>query len=76
MLFPLGVLALLACIPLEATDKFIIFLQATMPVAATLLVIGHYEEADNAFLSGSIFYSHLVAIVTVPAWLYLFSLIF
>jgi predicted permease len=76
VIFPLGVLAFLAFIPLDATDKFIIFLEATMPVAVTLLVIGHYEGADNAFLSGSIFYSHLVAIITVPALLYLYSFIF
>ncbi len=73
---PLGVLGFVSLLPLNVNDKFIIFLQAIMPVAVTLLVIGHEEGADNAFLSGSIFYSHLAAIITVPAWLFIYSVLF
>ena len=45
-----------------------------MPAAVSLVVIGQYVNADNRFLSGIIVYSHLLAIITVPAWLLIFRL--
>ncbi|MFC1808714.1 AEC family transporter [Candidatus Omnitrophota bacterium] len=75
-LFPLGIMAALSFLPFNESDAFIIFLESIMPVAVTLVLIGHYKGADNAFLSGSIFYSHIVALLTIPLWLFLYSTFF
>ncbi|MBN1494031.1 MAG: AEC family transporter [Candidatus Omnitrophica bacterium] len=76
LLFPFLALPILFLIPLHETDRFILLLETTMPVAVTLILIGHYKNANNAFLSASIFYSHLFAILTVPLWLFVFSFMF
>lgn len=76
LVFPLLVLGVLFFIPVAGLDRFIIFLEATMPVAVTILLIGEYRGADNAFISGSILYSHLASMVTIPAWMYVYSRVF
>lgn len=56
-------------------DRLILFLEASMPVAVTLVMIGEYNGADNGFLSGAIFYSHVLSIVTIPAWLFVYDIL-
>jgi predicted permease len=46
-----------------------------MPTAVSLVVIGSYTGADNEFFSSSIFYTHLVAIFSIPLWLAVFRFI-
>lgn len=72
MILPAIVLALLRYLPLGGPLKFFILLEATMPAAVSLVIIGQYVNADNKFLSGVIFYSHLLAIITIPVWLLAF----
>ncbi|MFC1666283.1 AEC family transporter [Candidatus Omnitrophota bacterium] len=72
ILLPAAVFILIRYLTLSESLKFFILLEATMPVAVSLIVIGQYVNADNKFLSGIIFYSHLFAIVTIPAWLLVF----
>ncbi len=69
VLFPALVLALLVVLPLGPDYKFFLFLQAIMPTAVSLVVIGSYTGADNKFLSSSIFFTHLTAIFSIPVWL-------
>ena len=71
-IFPLIVLAAVKLIPGESDLKFFLFLQAIMPTAVSLVVIGSYTNADNKFFSSTIFYSHLISIVTIPLWLAVF----
>jgi len=66
---PALIFILLRFLPLEQDLKFFILLESTMPVAVSMVVIGQYAGADNRFLSGAIFYSHLLAILTIPLWL-------
>ncbi|MBD3426462.1 MAG: hypothetical protein GF409_04465 [Candidatus Omnitrophica bacterium] len=73
VLFPLLVLGILLMVPLSHDYMFFLFLQAAMPTAVSLVVIGSYTNADNKFLSSSIFYTHLVAIFSIPLWLAIFS---
>ncbi|MBU1062323.1 MAG: AEC family transporter [Candidatus Omnitrophica bacterium] len=68
---PAVVFILIKYLPLEESLKFFIMLEAIMPVAVSLIVIGQFAKADNKFFSGAIFYSHLLAIVTIPMWLLL-----
>jgi predicted permease len=72
LLFPALVLLALVWTPLNPELKFFLFLEGTMPTAVSLVIIGSYTGADNKFLSGSIFYTHLIAIVSIPLWLAVF----
>ncbi|MGD2278762.1 MAG: AEC family transporter [Candidatus Omnitrophota bacterium] len=72
-IFPAIVLFLLKWIPLGFDYKFFLFLQAIMPTAVSLVVIGSYTGADNKFFSGIIFYTHLVGIFSIPVWLAVFN---
>ncbi len=73
LLFPALVLAALTWAPLSADHKFFLFLQSIMPVAVSLVVIGSYAGGDNKFFSNIIFYTHVIAIFSIPLWLAVFS---
>ncbi len=73
LLFPALVLSVLMPIPLAAECKFLLFLEAIMPTAVSLVVIGSYTASDNKFFSSSIFYTHVAAIFSIPLWLALFD---
>jgi len=72
LIFPAVVFLIVNNIPLDPAYKFFIFLESTMPSAVTLIIVGQYKKADNKFLSGIIFYTHLAGIATIPLCLYLF----
>jgi len=74
VIFP--ALALGVLIPLQvAMDyKLFLFLEAIMPTAVSLVIIGSYTNADNEFFSSTIFYTHLAAIFTIPLWLAVFRM--
>ncbi len=72
IIFPIIVLAVLAVVPIPIDVKFFLFLQAIMPTAVSLVVIGSYTGADNRFMSSAIFYTHLAAIFTIPVWIAVF----
>ncbi len=69
ILLPLVVLILLLNTGLGEDYRLFLFLQSLMPTAVTLVVIGSYANADNKFISSTIFYTHLLAFITVPIWL-------
>jgi len=74
-LFPMLVLAVLMSIPVLSPDyRFFLFLQSMMPSAVSLVVIGSYTGSDNRFFSSSVFYTHFVAIFSIPLWLAVFKL--
>jgi predicted permease len=72
LLFPAIVLTILMWVPLGLDYKFFLFLQSMMPSAVSLVVIGSYTNSDNKFFSSSVFYTHLVAILSIPLWLAVF----
>ncbi|MFH1783134.1 MAG: AEC family transporter [Candidatus Omnitrophota bacterium] len=69
---PMIVFFILKILPIDDSLKFFIFLEATMPMAVSLVLIGEMVKADNRFLSSVTFYSHLLAVVTIPVWLLIF----
>lgn len=73
---PLIVLGILFLLPFDERHRFVIFLQALVPTAITLVVIGEEEKADNQFISAMILYSNLVSIVTIPIGFMLYGKIF
>jgi malate permease and related proteins len=62
---------------LEVNSLFGLFvvLQASLPSAVSLTIMGDYHGADNEFISQGIFVTHLVGLVTVPLWLELFRIV-
>jgi predicted permease len=75
LILPIAVLGLLMLVPMDISYRFFIFLQSIMPVAASLIIIGHYKNADNRFYGFAIFYSHLFSLFSIPLWLLLFRYI-
>jgi predicted permease len=75
IVFPVIMLFLLKWIPIGLDYKFFLFLQAIMPTAVSLVVIGSYTGADNRFFSSIIFYTHLASIFSIPIWLAVFELL-
>ncbi len=73
-LFPLIVLTALYFAPLAYDYKFFLFMESIMPTAVSLVVIGSYVKCDNKFFSSSIFYTHLIAIFSIPFWLVIFKI--
>ncbi len=76
LMFPLIVLGVLLLVPVESSLRFFLFLQAIMPTAVSLVVIGAYTNADNRFFSSMIFYTHLAAIFSMPLWLEVYRMVF
>ncbi|MFC1570244.1 AEC family transporter [Candidatus Omnitrophota bacterium] len=75
LVFPAIILGIVYFIPINMDFKLFLFLQAIMPTAVSLVIIGSYTEADNDFFSSIIFYTHLAAIFTIPIWLAVFRAI-
>ena len=73
---PAIILGVLTLIPLSGVLRFFIFLEAILPAAVSLVVIGSFTGADNKLFSSVIFYTHLLAIVTIPLWLVVYRNVF
>lgn len=67
--FPLIVFAILCFIKASQDFRFFILLEAIMPSAVSLVVIGAFSDKNNRFFSSAIFYSHIFSIFTIPLWL-------
>ncbi len=70
--FPFIMMFLLLNISMDASLRFLLFLECIMPTAVSLVVIGSYSGSNNEFLSNSVFYTHIVSIVSIPIWLFVF----
>jgi predicted permease len=49
-----------------------IVIEASMPSAATMPIIADIHNANSEFTSQGVFFTHLVALVTVPVWIELY----
>lgn len=75
IIFPAMVLVSLIFIPMAAGYRFFLFVEAIMPSAVTLVIVGSYSGADNRYLSSVIFYSYVASIFTIPLWLGVLKLV-
>lgn len=73
VVFPTIILAALMAVPLDIDRKFFLLLQATLPTAVSMVIIGSYTETDSKFLSSAIFYTHVLSVITIPFWLAVFG---
>jgi len=76
LVFPLLVLLVLCAVRAGNDLGFFLLLEAAMPTAVSLVVVGSYTGADNRFFSSVVFYSHLAAIFTIPLWIEIYNAIF
>ncbi|MFH1847149.1 MAG: AEC family transporter [Candidatus Omnitrophota bacterium] len=74
--FPALVLFVLTFFAFRPDYKFFLFLQSIMPTAVSLVFISSYKGGDSDFLSGVIFYTHLIAVFSIPFWLMVYRFFF
>jgi malate permease and related proteins len=74
LILPGIVLAALLSVEMALELKYLLFLEAIMPTAVSLVIIAAYTGADNNFLCSTVFYSHIIAIFSIPLWLEVFYL--
>ncbi|MDD4012911.1 MAG: AEC family transporter [Candidatus Omnitrophica bacterium] len=75
LVLPALVMPILLMVNMAPDLKFFLFLQAMLPTAVSMVVVGSFTGADNEFLSSVIFYTHLAAIITMPLCLGIFRVL-
>ncbi len=60
-------------VKLDDISRSVVLMVALMPVAANILMMGNTLKLDEEYLSGAIAISSLMALVTIPLTLILFS---
>lgn len=73
LIFPALVLAGLAFLKVRSLPGLLLVIQAAVPSAVTLNVIAKYYKQEETFINQTIFYSHLVGLVTFPVFLILYQ---
>ncbi|OQX88319.1 MAG: hypothetical protein B6D55_00800 [Candidatus Omnitrophica bacterium 4484_70.2] len=72
-LFPLIFFILILRFKLFSLWGFFILIQASMPSAASLPIVAQMRGGKSEVVSCGVFLSHVLALFTVPVWLFLFS---
>ncbi len=74
IVLPLITLIVLSFLKLNPLISFVAIIQACMPSAITLSIIGrNYETKNQDFINQSIFVTHLLSIITIPIFLGLYG---
>lgn len=73
IMLPAIFLFVLTALKIRPSVGFLLILQAAMPPAALLSVISKSQNSSDHLVSASIFYGHLLSIVTIPLFLALFN---
>ncbi len=74
IVIPLITLVVLSILKLNPLISFVAIIQASMPSAITLSIIGrNYETHNQDFINQSIFVTHLLSIITIPIFLGLYG---
>ena len=74
IVLPLITLGLLSILKLNPLISFVAIIQACMPSAITLSIIGrNYETKNQDFINQSIFVTHLLSMITIPIFLGLYG---
>ena len=73
IVLPLVAFGVVFAFRLHGLIGFLIVLEAVVPSAVTLSVIARYYQGDETFVNQGIFYSHVLSVITMPAFLLLYS---
>ncbi|MBM3251386.1 MAG: hypothetical protein FJZ11_01210 [Candidatus Omnitrophica bacterium] len=74
ILLPILALAVLWWLRPEYLIGLLIILQAAVPSATTLSLITRHYRLEDEFVSHGIFFTHLVCVFTIPAWLVVYQI--
>ena len=70
IVLPLITLLVLSILKLNPLISFVAIIQACMPSSITLSIIGrNYEIENQDFINQSIFFTHLLSMITIPIFL-------
>lgn len=69
VVIPLAILVFLVTFQVSHILGLFIIMQAAMPSAVSLPIIAHRYGANSRFIAHSVFFSHILAIVTVSFWI-------
>ena len=72
-IFPALMLAALFLLKIKSMLGLLLIIQAAAPSAVTLTVIAKYYQKDETFINQTIFYSHVLGLVTFPIFLILYQ---
>lgn len=72
-IFPALVLAGLVFFKVQSLLGLLLIIEAAVPSAVTLTVVAKYYHKDETFINQTIFYSHIVGLVTLPLFLILYQ---
>lgn len=72
-IFPLLTLLALLIFDVRSLTGLLLVIQAAVPSAVTLTVLAKYYKKDETFINQTVFYTHVVGLVTVPFFLMLYQ---
>jgi len=73
VVFPALILAALFLLKIKSMLGLLLIIQAAAPSAVTLTVIAKYYQKDETFINQTIFYSHVLGLITFPIFLILYQ---
>ena len=74
LVMPFIALGVLIMLRLDPVFSFVVMVQACMPTAITLSIIGRHNSTQNQdFINTAVFVSHLVCVLTLPVFLGLYG---
>jgi malate permease and related proteins len=77
IVYPLLMITLLFFIPVVPLIGFLLVMEAAMPCANSLSVIGrHYRTPNQEFINQSLFFTNILSVLTIPLFLSLFMILF
>lgn len=72
VLFPAAALAMVLFFKVSFLMGFLIVLEAAVPSAVTLSLIGRYYDLKSEFTDAGVFITHIASVVTIPVFLTLY----
>ncbi len=76
LVMPVCGLVFLSLIQAPPIFAFVFMIQSCMPTSITLSVIARYNNSDGQdFINQTIFYSHVISIITIPLFLGLYGML-
>lgn len=73
---PLVAMALVPLFGFRGDEAAILILSAAVPTAVTISLLAHEFDSDHAYLSGMVFYSTVLSLVTVSGWVTILRVLF
>lgn len=76
MVMPTIALIVIFVLKLDAVTSFVVLVQASMPTAITLSIIGrHHNTANQDFVNTCVFLTHVICVITLPLFLGLYGML-